>query len=309
MPEPLQVAGVLPVIQTPFTDHDDIDYTALSAEIEWVIEQGADGVTVGMVSEIIRLTSAERRDLASAVCEAASGTVSVISCGAESTIEAVRLAAHAESMGATSLMAIPPVHVGLPDASLVEYYAAIMQATAIPLVVQDASGYVGRPMSPAVLVRLYDMFGNRVYAKPEAVPIGPSISAIREATQGHVRVFEGAGGSALTDTFRRGIDGTMPAADVCWAVRAIWDALEAGDDETAYRVSGPLCALISLQTELDAFVAIEKHLLCRQHVISSRRQRGPLGYIPDDQTLAEADRLFDRLAAAVSEAAPNQPMP
>jgi 4-hydroxy-tetrahydrodipicolinate synthase len=204
-------------------------------------------------------------------------------------------------MGATSLMAIPPLHVALPDASLVDYYATIMQATAIPLVVQDASGYVGRPISPAVLVRLCDMFGNRVYAKPEAVPIGPNISAIREATQGRVRVFEGAGGAALTDTFRRGIDGTMPAADVCWAVRAIWDALEAGDDETAYRVSGPLCALISLQTELDAFVAIEKHLLCRQHVISSRRQRGPLGYIPDDHTLAEADRLFDRLAAAVSE--------
>ncbi len=305
MSEPLQVAGVLPVIQTPFTDHDDIDYMALLAEIEWVVEQGTDGVTVGMVSEIIRLTSAERRDLASAVCEATSGIVSVISCGAESTIEAVRLAVHAESMGATSLMAIPPVHVGLPDASLVDYYAAIMHATAIPLVVQDASGYVGRPMSPAVLVRLCDMFGNRVYAKPEAVPIGPSISTIREATQGHVRVFEGAGGSALTDTFRRGIDGTMPAADVCWAVRAIWDALEAGDDETAYRVSGPLCALISLQTELDAFVAIEKHLLCRQHVFSSRRQRGPLGYIPDDQTLAEVDRLFDRLVASVSETAPD----
>ena len=305
MPEPLQVAGVLPVIQTPFTDHDHIDYTALAAEIEWVIQQGADGVTVGMVSEIMRLASAERRDLASAVCEAASGTVSVISCGAESTIEAVRLAAHAESMGATALMAIPPVHVALPEASLVDYYATIMRATAIPLVVQDASGYVGRPMSPAVLVRLFDMFGNRVYAKPEAVPIGPSISAIREATRGRVRIFEGAGGAALTDTFRRGIDGTMPAADVCWAVRAIWDALEAGDDETAYRVSGPLCALISLQTGLDAFVAIEKHLLCRQHVIRSSRQRGPLGYVPDDQTLAEADRLFDRLAAAVSETARN----
>jgi len=305
MPEPLQVAGVLPVIQTPFTDHDHIDYTALAAEIEWVIQQGADGVTVGMVSEIMRLASDERRDLASAVCEAASGTVSVISCGAESTIEAVRLAAHAESMGATALMAIPPVHVALPEASLVDYYATIMRATAIPLVVQDASGYVGRPMSPAVLVRLFDMFGNRVYAKPEAVPIGPSISAIREATRGRVRIFEGAGGAALTDTFRRGIDGTMPAADVCWAVRAIWDALEAGDDETAYRVSGPLCALISLQTGLDAFVAIEKHLLCRQHVIRSSRQRGPLGYVPDDQTLAEADRLFDRLAAAVSETAPD----
>jgi dihydrodipicolinate synthase/N-acetylneuraminate lyase len=300
MPEPLQLTGVLPVIQTPFTDRDDIDFVALRAEIEWAVEQGVDGLTVGMVSEILRLTPGERRDLASAVCEATSGIISVISCGAESTVEAVRLAVHAESVGATSLMAIPPLHVRLSDASLIDHYAAIMRATTIPLVVQDASGYVGRPMSPAVLVRLYDLFGNRVHAKPEAPPTGPNLSAIRDATQGRVRVFEGTGGAALIDSFRRGIDGTMPATDVCWAVRTIWDALKAGDDETAYRVSGPLCSLISLQTELDAFVAIEKHLLCRQRVLPSRRQRGPLGYILSEETIAEVDRLFDRLMAAVS---------
>ena len=303
MPEPLLVTGVLPVIQTPFTDRDDIDFDALHAEIKWVIEQGADGLTVGMVSEILRLTFAEREDLASAVCEAAAGTISVISCGAESTVEAVRLAVHAESAGATSLMAIPPLHVALPESSLIDHYAAIMRATTIPLVVQDASGYVGRPMSPAVLVRLYDLFGNRVHAKPEAVPVGPNLTAIREATRRRVPIFEGNGGAALIESFRRGIDGTMPAADVCWAVRTIWDALQAGDEETAYRVSGPLCALISLQTELDAFVAIEKYLLCRQHVLGSRRQRGPLGYILDAETIAEVDRLFDRLMAAVSEGA------
>jgi dihydrodipicolinate synthase/N-acetylneuraminate lyase len=304
MLEAPRLAGVLPVIQTPFTEDDDIDFDALQTEIEWAIDKGADGLTIGMVSEIIRLTSQERKELTEAVCKATIGTISVASCGAESTAEAVRLAIHAQDAGASALMAIPPLHVALSDASITDYYAAIMAVTTIPLVVQDASGYVGRRMNPSVLVRLHEIFGDRVYAKPEALPIGPNLSAIRDATGGRVPIFEGTGGTALIDSFRRGIRGTMPAVDVCWAIRAIWDALQAGDDQTAYRVSGPLVALISLQTELDAYVAIEKHLLHRQGVITSSRQRGPLGYVLDPETMAEVDRLFDRLVQAVSEEAP-----
>jgi dihydrodipicolinate synthase/N-acetylneuraminate lyase len=292
--------GVLPVIQTPFTDTEDIDFEALQTEIEWALKNGADGLVIGMVSEVIRLTSAERRELTAFVCGATPGGISVASCGAESTVEAVRLARHAEESGATALMAVTPLLVNLSDASVVGYYQAIMRATSIPLVVQDASGYVGQSLNPEILVRLHEEFGDRVHAKPEAPPIGPNLSAIREATGGNVPVFEGSGGIALIDSFRRGIRGTMPAVDVCWAVRAIWDALHAGDYETAYQVSGPLCALISLQTELDAYVAIEKDLLRKQGVLSTSRQRGPLGYALDQETMAEVDRLFDRLAAAVS---------
>jgi dihydrodipicolinate synthase/N-acetylneuraminate lyase len=304
MLEAPRLAGVLPVIQTPFTEDDDIDFDALQTEIDWAIDKGADGLTIGMVSEIIRLTSQERKELTEAVCKATTGIISVASCGAESTAEAVRLAIHAQDAGASALMAIPPLHVALSDARITDYYAAIMAVTTIPLVVQDASGYVGRRMNPSVLVRLHEIFGDRVYAKPEALPIGPNLSAIRDATGGRVPIFEGTGGTALIDSFRRGVRGTMPAVDVCWAIRAIWDALQAGDDETAYRVSGPLVALISLQTELDAYVAIEKHLLHRQGVITSSRQRGPLGYVLDLETMAEVDRLFDRLVQAVSEEAP-----
>jgi hypothetical protein len=44
-------------------------------------------------------------------------------------------------------MAIPPISTGLGDAALLAYYEQILAATPLPLIVQDASGYVGRPMS------------------------------------------------------------------------------------------------------------------------------------------------------------------
>ena len=85
----------------------------------------------------------------------------------------------------------------------------------------------------------------------------------------------------------------MPAADLCWAVVALWRALERGDFARAYEISAPLSALIAMQTSLDAFVAIEKHLLVRQGVIPRALCRGPAGFAIEGETLLEeVDRLF-----------------
>ena len=48
------LAGVLPVVQTPFTADDAVDESVLTAEADWLFAQGADGLTFAMVSEILR---------------------------------------------------------------------------------------------------------------------------------------------------------------------------------------------------------------------------------------------------------------
>ncbi|HQW30292.1 MAG TPA: hypothetical protein PK529_13950, partial [Verrucomicrobiales bacterium] len=115
------------------------------------------------------------------------------------------------------------------------------------------------------------------------------------------RVFEGTGGIALIDSYHRGICGTMPGADLITAIVPLWDALEAGDLDTAARIHEPLSALISLQTSLDGFLAVEKHLLIRQGIFRNEIVRGPRGFILDEETRHEVDRLFDRLTEATAD--------
>lgn len=295
MRETASLSGVLPVVQTPFLPDGRIDLDSLHGEVGWALANGADGITTGMVSEVLRLSSDELGQLTGAVVAAAEGRNVIASCGAESTYDAVARAVKAEALGASALMAIPPLHVGVGTDQLVVYFSAILRSTSIPLVVQDASGYVGKPMGSDVLVRLHDEFGERVYAKPEASPIGPNLSRLRDATGGRVPFLEGTGGIALIDSYRRGIAGTMPAVDLVWAVKAAWAALGSGDDETAYEVIRALTPIVVMQSELDAFVAIEKYLLVRQGVLPHASQRGPVSYVLDDESRAEIDRLFDRL--------------
>jgi 4-hydroxy-tetrahydrodipicolinate synthase len=204
-------------------------------------------------------------------------------------------------VGADAVMAIPPVSIGIGESELLTYYTRIIEAIRIPVIVQDASGYVGKPMPIAMQARLLDEFGpERVQYKPEASPIGPKLSELRDATKGRARVFEGTGGIALVDSFKRGVVGTMPGADLIRGLVPLWQALEAGDAEKADRIHGPLSALISMQTSLDGFLAVEKHLLKRQGIFINTLVRGPVGFKLDAETTREVERQFDRMIAATA---------
>ena len=193
-----QLRGVLPVFQTPYHTDEAIDLATLEKEIAWLYDCGADGIVMAMVSETLRLSSTEREELAEAACKFGSSRgVVVISVGAESSKVAEGYATHAEAAGADAVMAIPPVSVILGEAELAAYYSRIIQSVSIPVIVQDASGYVGRPMSIAMQAQLLDEFGpERVMFKPEASPIVPRLVELLNATAGRARIFEGTGGIA-----------------------------------------------------------------------------------------------------------------
>jgi 4-hydroxy-tetrahydrodipicolinate synthase len=299
--EPLH--GVLPVLHTPFTDDGAIDPVVLEREIDWALEVGADGVVVAMVSEVLRLGYHGRQELASLVCQAVHGRgFIVISVGAENTAEAVDFAQHAEGLGASAVMAIPPVATALGSEATREYFHAIANSVSIPLVVQDASNYVGAAIDLNVYLSLLEQFGpDRILFKPEASPLGPNLSKLRDATHGKARIFEGSGGINLVDCYRRGIVGTMPGTDLLDGIVALWNALAAGDEDRTYELSLPICGLVSLQLQagLDGFLAIEKYLLKKRGLFINTLQRQPVGWQLDPETQAEVDRLFARLQAVV----------
>ena len=296
MPE---LSGLLPILHTPFQDDDAIDYPALAREIDWCFEVGVSGVCSAMVSEVLRLTIEERIELNRQIASFTQKRGAVVaSVGAESTRQAVVLAENAASDGCTAIMAIPPISAALPEDQLWDYFSTLAESVDIPLFVQDASSYVGASISTEFYVRLLDQFGpEKILFKPEGSPTGPNISKLRDASGSRAQMFDGSGGQLLIDGWRRGVAGTMPGVDLLDGVAAIWKALLAGDEERAYQVYYPVCALVALQTQagLDGFLAIEKHIMVRRGIFTSARRRQPYSWTADSETLAETDRLLGRL--------------
>jgi 4-hydroxy-tetrahydrodipicolinate synthase len=299
----MKLTGVFNVLQTPLTETDEIDEAVFAREIEWLLESGIDGVVLAMVSEVLRFSAEDRRKQWQLVLKLIDGRIPVVaSVGAESTYIATSLAKWAEIDGAAAVMATPPSAFATLSNEIKDYYVAIIESVKIPVIVQDASNYLGQPLDISLYVDLIDKYGaERVQFKPEAKPVKERLELLRDASNGRALVFEGQGGVDLLDTYPIGIVGTMPGAEVPWALVALFKALKENNWDRARSIHTPLAKLISYQTTLDAYVAVEKYLLVKQGIFTSVRQRGPVGFILTDEMKVEIDVAFDQLKAAVDK--------
>lgn len=136
--------GFYTVINTPYTDEEAINCEMLRVEIEWEISHGVDGLTIALASEIIRLISCEGCDTVTRTIEFCGrrGPV-VVSIGGDSTVPAGDFARVAEDAGTTAVMAIPPLSIRFGEDELCGYFEGILQEVSVPLVIQDASAYLG----------------------------------------------------------------------------------------------------------------------------------------------------------------------
>jgi 4-hydroxy-tetrahydrodipicolinate synthase len=293
----MKLTGVFNVLQTPLTETDEIDELVFAREIEWLLGCGVDGVVLAMVSEVLRFSAEDRRKQWQLVLKLINGRVPVVaSVGAESTYIATSLSKWAEIDGAAAIMATPPSAFATLSDEIKDYYVAIIESVKIPVIVQDASNYLGQPLDISLYVDLIDKYGaERVQFKPEAKPVKERLEQLRDASNGRALVFEGQGGVDLLDTYPIGIVGTMPGAEVPWALVALFKALKENNWDRARSIHTPLAKLISYQTTLDSYVAVEKYLLVKQGIFTSERQRGPVGYRLSEKSKLEINILFEEL--------------
>jgi len=296
------IRGILPVVHMPYHMDLRIDFDTLRREVDHLFNTGAHGLCLALVSDTLRLTAPERMEMPTRLVEFAQGRGPVIiSVGAESTVQARAFARAAEDAGAGAIMAIPPLSQGLAEPQLAEYFDELLEEVALPIIIQDASSYVGKAMSLPFQAELFRKQGERILFKPEAAPLGPCISALRDLTGGQAKIFEGSGGVLLIDSYRRGVVGTIPGVEILAGLVALWNACVAGDWDRAYEVYLPICAIATLQMQggLDGYIVTERHLLHRQGLFPNQVHRGPLAYQLDYETRGEIDRLYDRLQAVL----------
>jgi 4-hydroxy-tetrahydrodipicolinate synthase len=297
----MKLEGLFNVLSTPLNEDHEIDLEIFEREIEWLIKCGMDGAVLAMVSEVMRLSAEERRQQWQIVVKQVRGRIPVVaSVGAESTHIATSLARFAEADGVSALMATPPTSFPATNEEVFAYYTAIIESVKIPVIVQDASNYMGQPLEMSLYAQLLEKYGNdRVQFKPEAKPVKERMRQLQEVAKGKAKVFEGQSGTDLLDTFPLGLVGTMPGSEVPWAIVALWNALKEDNWDFARRIHEGILSLMKFQPTLDAYVAVEKYILVKQGIFTSTRQRGPVGTHLSDADKKGVDSCFDALKATV----------
>jgi 4-hydroxy-tetrahydrodipicolinate synthase len=144
---------------TPFDEKGRIDFGALERLVSWQIENGADFLVPGATTgESATLSGEERRAVVAAVVLAAAGRVPVLAgAGGNHTAKAVFWARDAEAAGASALLSVTPMYNRPTLEGLARHYAAIAEATGLPIVLSNVPGRTGTDLDEDAICRLAEI--------------------------------------------------------------------------------------------------------------------------------------------------------
>src|SRR5437868_12273922 len=209
-----KLEGVYPILNTTFLDDGSLDLASQARLVEHLLEAGAHGLGLfGNASEGYALNAREREHILKLVRSEVDGRVPlVVSSGHTGTDSAVEASREAEDQGADALMVLPPYFLKTDADGLMFYYEAISKAVRIPIMIQDAPLMTQVAMPPALLARLAREIERVKYAKVEAPPTAPKVSAVLATSD--ITVFGGLNGQFLIEEVERGARGVMPGSDM-----------------------------------------------------------------------------------------------
>jgi 4-hydroxy-tetrahydrodipicolinate synthase len=148
-------SGALTALVTPFRA-GEVDTRALGALVEAQIAAGIHGlVPCGSTGEAATLTHEEHVAVVREVVRVARGRVPVIAgTGSNSTAEAIRLTRGAEEAGADAALLISPYYNKPTQEGIYHHYAAVAEATRLPLIVYNIPGRTASNITPETMGRL-----------------------------------------------------------------------------------------------------------------------------------------------------------
>ena len=150
------IKGSIVAIVTPMHEDGSLDLAAFRALIDFHIGQGTDGiVVVGTTGESPTVNVEEHELLiAEAVKHAAKRIPVIAGTGANSTREAIELAAFAKNAGADASLTVVPYYNKPTQEGMYQHFKTVAAATNKPIILYNVPGRTGSNLLPATVIRL-----------------------------------------------------------------------------------------------------------------------------------------------------------
>jgi dihydrodipicolinate synthase/N-acetylneuraminate lyase len=271
--------GVFPVVPTTFTPSGELDLPSQLRCVDFMIDAGSNGLCIlANFSEQFVLADDEREVLTKAILEHVAGRVPVIVTTTHfSTRVCVARSRRAQDMGAAMVMVMPPYHgatIRVPEAAIHAFYAALSDALAIPIMIQDAP-VSGTVLSAPFLARMASGIEHVAYFKIETAG---AASKLRELIRLGGAAVEGPwdGEEAITllPDLDAGATGSMTGGGYPDGIRRIIDAYVAGRREEAIAEYTRWLPLINFENRQGGLLSA-KALMQEGGVIACEAPRDP----------------------------------
>jgi 4-hydroxy-tetrahydrodipicolinate synthase len=240
-------SGIHPAVLTPFGQNRRLREDVLHEAVDWLIEQGMDGIVgLGTLGEFRSLDAAERQLVIDEVLRAAGGRVPVtIGVSAETAEEAAQLAVQAAEAGVQALMCLPPLIYHAADSEITAFFEQVASASDLPLMIYNNPTGSRNDLSPEVIAELFEV--PTIVAVKECSGDARRIPAILGLTEGRMQVLVGGDDWALEGACAGAVGWVSGVANVAPAeCKELWNMCRSGQLEAANRLYRSLLPLARL---------------------------------------------------------------
>ena len=266
--------AVLTAMVTPMTPDGAIDLKAAAQLAKKLVDDGNDGLVLsGTTGESPVTHSPEKMDLVATVVEAVGDRATVLAgAGSNDTAHAIRMATQAAEAGADGLLVVSPYYSRPTQEGLYQHFAAVADATELPVMLYDIPGRTGVRIAPETFARIAEH--PRVVANKDATGDVWSAAQYIEATglawysgdDGLLLPFLSIGGAGIVSVAAH-VVGQKFAETV-----RLWDA---GDHTGALDVFRTTVQVINALNGAGAQAVMTKAALQAQGVLEHRTLRLP----------------------------------
>lgn len=154
----MKLQGIMPALATPLCKDENVNLFVLRELVEFFLNKGANGFYLaGATGEGLAIRPDQRRLLAESAIRQVGGRVPcIVQVASTDFSEVIRLAKHAESVGADAISSTPPIFFRYDEDDVYNYYKALSDAVSIPIMIYN-SPLAGFPISPAFAARMFEI--------------------------------------------------------------------------------------------------------------------------------------------------------
>jgi 2-keto-3-deoxy-L-arabinonate dehydratase len=298
-----EIAGIVPIIPTPFAANEEVDETALRKLIDFAISCQVEAACLpAYASEFYKLTDDERVRVVKIAVEQSAGRIQIVAQSNHPSFKvATEIAKRNIDAGADIIALAVPRIFHLPEDSLKEYLGNFMKSVSgHPVLIQDFNPG-GTSLSVQIIKELALENPNFKYLKLEEPLSAPKLENILKETGGAIKLMEGWGGLYMLELIPVGISGVMPGLGVADILQKVFALRKKGEDEKAFDLFEKVMPQIffSLQN-MELFHYVEKQLLVARGVLDEANVR-KAAYNPDAATISYAKELNARVVRLANE--------
>lgn len=174
-------------VVTPFTPEGSIDFYALREHISYLLNSGnVDYLCVlGTTAETPTLTTEEKEMVMDTFVEAVDGRVPLLlGCGSNNTRQVCELLTTANLEGFDGVLVVAPYYNKPTQEGLYRHFAAVADASPLPVVLYNIPGRTGVNLLPDTVLRIAEDYENVVAVKEASGNLQQVERIIAEAPDG-----------------------------------------------------------------------------------------------------------------------------